>query len=114
MEAATTERGDATRQASRLVWALAFVGLALGAFILVTLELLLEQTRDERGHTFDAAQRTGRALAQIDVEFERARDELLGTLDGIPPAPSAAWMDAMRDDARSIAPLHASTAEPGA
>ncbi|MCC7014010.1 MAG: response regulator [Planctomycetes bacterium] len=108
MGPSTVDQSASSRHAARLVWALAFIGLALGAFVLTTLDLLLDRTRVQRDTAFNAAQSTGCALADLDHELARAREDLQRALEHVEPLERPDWAGPARSiverlDAQSAA-----------
>jgi CheY-like chemotaxis protein len=66
MVAASRTRSAAYRRTSGLVWALAIVGLVVGGFVLVTMEVLLAHARTERSEAFRVVQSSNRALVRLE------------------------------------------------
>jgi signal transduction histidine kinase/CheY-like chemotaxis protein len=96
MAVPSSDQRSNSRHAARLVWALAFVGLALGAFVLVTLDLLLDRTRDQREVAFRSAQSAATVLAELDRELQSARAALEFSLARVELPPEPLWLDRAR------------------
>ena len=96
-------RRDVRQSTSSLVWVLTQIGLLVGAFVVVTLELLLAHTRTDRSTAFRVAQSTQRAFVRLDNALERGRGELVGLLHArSEPTGAADWINDLREAQREL------------
>src|SRR5688572_986670 len=90
-------RGSAFRRNSSLVWALAGVGLLVGAFVLGTMQVLLSRARGERRAALRVVESSNAALLKLDVALENGSREFDGILKSRSSDPlGGTWVEDLR------------------